>query len=1212
MPLNPNGYPLDITGVAVTNLITAEIHTFTTTDSRTFVPDGGPFFTQGLQLRHGVTNALLQPMSDYIVLQFNKFATRETYKEVCGIVRILNNNIPSVSIQYQCVGGIYSETVTAIRDVVAQNPVVPNRPVGWGEIIGIPYQFTPSEHLHHADEIYGLQEVVSVLEQIRLAIMAGDSGAFNAVYQYIFTLFENVDYVTQAELDDITDLIPYIPIKVVRNLPELRALNTMANFTPSVYITCGKVDMLDGKGRMWIWDILRTTADNDNTIIMPSVVQGGPGRFVPFLSSDNQLIDIERRLQEAGIAVDVAVTNYTDDDFDILTLTRKWYTGDTNPNMPFARTVLEVTSLSDTDCLQVAYNKGNRATRYGYNGVAHTGHTWTAWVFSEQAELAITANATGSLNTKLGVGKHYIRADNTDSPFLLGVLEVTHTSGPAYHQLAISSLAGNYGVGIATRYTNDAGVNWTDWHYALDTATAKRFGIDVDLAGSLNAIGSGYSLNNYGSGGKYWISNGVLDAPMDSITGLPVEYAVFYIDQLNSTDCIQTVYKLGQISRRYGSAGTNYTGHTWSGWVTEVTHKDLNDAYDDLVGQIGDLDTDLSGQIDTLTNSLTADRAGCNAGITVRNVGTTSALLMARIGDYASPFVKVYIGGEFVVIDIRNIPPLYAADDNVHPNNSLLYVYLEVGGVAGYQLHCYTTAPVWGPFSKSVKRAPLTFDGESGISSPVLFLGMAWLLSGRWQVVRSWFQDPGLCDHYALYAHARNDVLAQPPVSGALARIDFGDDMHADSGSSSLYSSYWSSFLQPIYIIAWGGEIVDVVLSGQVAVSNPVAGLWGAYIHMSVEENVTGYGTMIDTSTVALSPNVANAFSNGYWQPVNITDSFKAPGLGVYRVLVWAQPTNAGSTVYLRGRHSGSASYTVLMAKLRETHSYEQLVITAYPPPPVTYTVVLTDNYYTNANMYDLFVAEYGDPNAIPLLASVTWEIRGNVTIISQDDDSNPTGPQVLGPYLPSITLDSRWPPSIRPIIRNYGRIIGYGGRGGNSTPDNLGGDWLKGSKGGTAIYSVRGLTLLNASGKVGGGGGGGGQGSSASSGGTGSFGGAGGVGAGFWTAYTRTPYHDGGSYTGAGLVGLGTGSDPTYIGGLGGISLPGGPHNENFSQGGSGGRGGDLGQPGAAGLGPAASDYGSNAQPGGAAGSAIECGGDGIYIPGGEYGEILGPIVRI
>ena len=66
------GYPLDLTGAAPTNLVVNETHTFTTPPTRVFVPAGGPFYSTTMQIRNNATNALLQPNSDYKLLQDRK------------------------------------------------------------------------------------------------------------------------------------------------------------------------------------------------------------------------------------------------------------------------------------------------------------------------------------------------------------------------------------------------------------------------------------------------------------------------------------------------------------------------------------------------------------------------------------------------------------------------------------------------------------------------------------------------------------------------------------------------------------------------------------------------------------------------------------------------------------------------------------------------------------------------------------------------------------------------------------------------------------------------------------------------------------------------------------------------------------------------------------------------------------------------------------
>lgn len=384
---NPNGYPLDLTAVASSNLIVDEVHTLTNGPSRTFVPEAGPFYTDGLQLRHGVTNVLLQPMVDYVVLHLHRAATRQAFKEVCAVVLIKNANIPSVKMRYQCIGGPYSETADVIRTLLAQYPINDPTMVGWGDIIGIPNQFTPSEHLHHFDELYGANAIVAVLEQIRIAILAGDSGAFNAVYQYIYTVLQNIDYVTQDQLDELTDLIPFIPVKSVLTLDDLRALDTMANNAPSIYIACGRDDFLDGHGRIYIWDITCTLADDNNRVIRPTSIPAlNAGRFILFEQHIKDVDDIRAVMAAHGIGVSLAANNHTNADLNTLTQTARWHVSDVSPNRPFNFGSLYVeqwvTTTGYSDIKQTMEGAdGYFAVRYGYRFDDGDPFSWTNWVY---------------------------------------------------------------------------------------------------------------------------------------------------------------------------------------------------------------------------------------------------------------------------------------------------------------------------------------------------------------------------------------------------------------------------------------------------------------------------------------------------------------------------------------------------------------------------------------------------------------------------------------------------------------------------------------------------------------------------------------------------------------------------------------------------------------------------------------------------------------
>lgn len=198
----PTTYTLDLTGASPANLITNEVHTFTTANDRIFPLSAGPFYTTGLAVYHGVTNVLLAPVTQYKALQMHRAGSLASGKEVCAIVIVEDPSVPSVRVTYQCIGGIYSSEATLIRDLIDNNPL-PEGPTIWGQIVGIPVQFPPTEHLHHVDNLYGAEEIVAVLERLRMAIAAGDSPSIAAIYQHVHVLLANSNYITEQQVIDL-------------------------------------------------------------------------------------------------------------------------------------------------------------------------------------------------------------------------------------------------------------------------------------------------------------------------------------------------------------------------------------------------------------------------------------------------------------------------------------------------------------------------------------------------------------------------------------------------------------------------------------------------------------------------------------------------------------------------------------------------------------------------------------------------------------------------------------------------------------------------------------------------------------------------------------------------------------------------------------------------------------------------------------------------
>lgn len=292
MPVVPLGYPLDLTGVAPSNLISNEIRTFTIAADRVFVPAGGPFFTTGMHIRHGVTNALLQPNTQYKLLHLHKTASLMARKEICAVILILDNAVPSVKLTYQIIGSYFADTADTIRDLVAANPITNPTTIPWGSIFGAPSQFPPVEHLHHVDELYGMSDVVAVLEQLRQAILLGDSFAISALYQYINNLLTNLDYATYSQVLALFNSIERPPIKVYNTYADLRAETDVINDAALVYLTLGKDTPIDGKGRAFYWDVDSAIIDDGDITVKPTIITGlNTGRFISILAVEKNLRD---------------------------------------------------------------------------------------------------------------------------------------------------------------------------------------------------------------------------------------------------------------------------------------------------------------------------------------------------------------------------------------------------------------------------------------------------------------------------------------------------------------------------------------------------------------------------------------------------------------------------------------------------------------------------------------------------------------------------------------------------------------------------------------------------------------------------------------------------------------------------------------------------------------------------------------------------------
>lgn len=1133
MPLNPAGYPLDLTGLASSNYITNEVHVITTPRDRLFVPGGGPFYHIGLEIRNSVTNALLMPNIDYKLLHLHKPAAKESGKDVYAVVYIINELVPSVTMNYRVIGGIHGETASVIRTLLESFPLPNNGDsVSWGQLIGVPTQFTPAEHLHHIDEIYNFNDVVSVLEQIRIAILAGDGPAFNALYMYIHQYIQNEDYVTHDELESLTSAVPFFEIKSFPDYATMRQATTMINNAPALYAALGRDNMFDGNGRLFVWDITSTLPESEFVIKPNHIPLANPGRFIASQRIEKDIIrlatSVQRVINQDGSVEDGMLNtgNIVVGDTHNYVRQGVYWVGDSNiiANAPFSWCVLRVDNIavasgndSVGEVIHTFYNgNGDKCTRIRYYDVGSNSYIWSGFHFY--------ARRNGDALQEFHV-----------SPATVG------THAVAYSQLVDQNI---------------------------------RYGLTQNLAALRYTEADIYTLID---SGVWWIGNVNANRPTLS-DGSQMSHFHLEVIHLNATDGILIAKNANHEARCY-----RYNTNQFTPWDFRANQTGDANVYFNVKDAVG---PDHAVTLRQLINHET----DCHLGIVIKYSGDTSVLAPCYVGEsvYHGNLVKVYISNNLRVINLADIPQMFIGDGgDVLGSHGIGYVYLTRNPNTGsYRLYATPIAPetyVIGNMSKARKRLRMStstyWTAESYLIQPedTCFLGMAYKqgLYPKWWLCRSWFQDPGMIEHHGLYNSARDDITSLPKISGPLARLDFDDTNTIDSNFNTPYSPFYGRPVSKIQMLCWAGEKVDFSLKSNIAINHTATATRGANIHLNLNRfRIISSGAITPLAInecLVLDGDHANAQSNSYKHHFEISDSKIVFEDGIYETLIEGGTSNVDTTGYLAGAHASGVSRTVLSMAVNEYHAFREFVVATIALPAEQLTITLSASYY-NIDLDSLFTNIHGPYSSHPFLTRITLDIINGAIIGSTATNQS------------SLWISNAIPAGVEVVVNLGGGcyLVGKGGKGGDNSgapPYNLNAE-----DGGDAIASQRNF-VINVFGVLGGGGGGGASGRFGSSYATGSDGGPGGGGAGSQVGaagsrWRTTPI--GGDETAAGPASDGT----LTTGGVGGETYVGGPRNGHTSQGAHGGSGGNLGQPGGAEYDGYAHDGGGGAA--GAAGRAI------------------------
>lgn len=196
----PN-YPLDLTSTDPRNRITNERHTFVTDTDRIFVPSAGPFYVSSFVIRDATTGAFLKPTIDYKLLHPDIDAIHESGLHVCCVVFVLNTAISSVSIDYQVIGGQYSDLIPVVRELLANTDTIQPTINWYTQVYAKPDSYPPAPHWHTGNDFSEWDRIALRLDEIMSALVYKDRYSWQSAYDYVDRIVKLASDSLRADLD---------------------------------------------------------------------------------------------------------------------------------------------------------------------------------------------------------------------------------------------------------------------------------------------------------------------------------------------------------------------------------------------------------------------------------------------------------------------------------------------------------------------------------------------------------------------------------------------------------------------------------------------------------------------------------------------------------------------------------------------------------------------------------------------------------------------------------------------------------------------------------------------------------------------------------------------------------------------------------------------------------------------------------------------------
>lgn len=184
-------YPnTDLSGVSPDNLVEKEVHTTTEARFRDYffiIPNFAPFYVDNFKMwiKNGETLIPLVEDKDFSFALPYVTGTRTTGKQMYGAITLHNLNLNGILVtDYQTIGGDQIADRLHVLTYLADKAYNPRTTI-WDLITNVPNALPPVPHYQDYDTMYGQEQLVSMLAQIRDAIASNSSFTAQTIRDFL-------------------------------------------------------------------------------------------------------------------------------------------------------------------------------------------------------------------------------------------------------------------------------------------------------------------------------------------------------------------------------------------------------------------------------------------------------------------------------------------------------------------------------------------------------------------------------------------------------------------------------------------------------------------------------------------------------------------------------------------------------------------------------------------------------------------------------------------------------------------------------------------------------------------------------------------------------------------------------------------------------------------------------------------------------------------